>query len=457
MGRRESPARQSQQTRPQDSSSEREREVRVTPFKRSRSRVYYASQRDSWAAEGSKDKPGRRDLSFSPPCVPTSVQTHDAKTTPTSKATLGSSAVPCPTSTSSILSSTFGTLPSFKFASNSKLSPAYKNSHKSCKEFRNEVTEDAILEAGEEVCSSGEEAGESEVSPGGSFRGSLRGSPSHRSQDSGYSDSGESNAHNDSDGSPTTPPNVKHITRVYFRENSEEACLYNDKIVCSPDRKDSAESSPAGSEAGALTEDLVSNTQTSPISSAHSSPSSDCSGNLEELSEELEHKSLIETDARHTGAIRKRTTNTCTPTSRRPQRRIPATTDKSGATSHSSNNKPESQRRPTPLKARRRWSTADVQHQHSQCHRGGQSGTTISSQTSRSTSTVDLLAGTPSLVPDGGRLGGTTSLDALDDPVPAWRVASDTTLARPRPLTARRIRIHPTAIAKEMRYVLSQV
>ncbi|KAK3864563.1 hypothetical protein Pcinc_029765 [Petrolisthes cinctipes] len=461
MGRRESPARQSQPTRPQDNNSEREkerekeREVRVTPFKRSRSRVYYASQRDSLAAEGGKEKPGRRDLSFSPPCVPTSVQTHDAKTTPTSKATLGSSAVNCPRNTSPVSSSSFDNLPSFKFASNSKLSPTYKNSHKSCKELRNEVTEEAILEAGEEVCSSGEEAGESEVSPGGSFRGSLRGSPSHRSQDSGYSDSGESNAHNDSDGSPTTPPNVKHITRVYFRDSPEEACLYNDKIVCTPEQKGLAESSRTGSEAGTLSEDPVSNTQTNPINSTQSSPSSDCSGNLEELSEELEHKSLLETDTRNTGAIRKRYTNTCTPTSRRPQRRITSTTDKSATTTHNNNNnKSDSQRRPTPLKARRRWSTADVQNQqHSQGHSAGQSGTNISSHTSRSTSTFDLApTGTPSLVPDGGgRLTGTTSLDALDDPVPAWRVANDTTLARPRPLTARRIRIHPTAIAKEMR------
>ncbi|KAK3864560.1 hypothetical protein Pcinc_029764 [Petrolisthes cinctipes] len=146
------------------------------------------------------------------------------------------------------------------------------------------LKETTIPEVGEEACSSGEEAGEGEVSPEGSFRGSLRGSPSHRSQDSGYSDSGEStNAHNDSDSLLNTPPNVKHITRVYFGENPH---LFNDKIVVVPQIKiitPPSEDNPNDN----IHHHIIGQPQGQP-------QGYDTGTGYEEVAEELEHKSVLE-------------------------------------------------------------------------------------------------------------------------------------------------------------------
>nr|XP_027221128.1 G protein-regulated inducer of neurite outgrowth 1-like [Penaeus vannamei] len=239
-----------------------EREIRATPFKRSRSRVYYASQTsDNWPGDGGagKDKAVRRNISLSPTrgsssSAANAVVTPVAKTTPAAKSGSASRS-------------------SSRSAPASRAGSARRAGHK----------EPAILE----VSSSGEEVGEGEgegeaSSPLGSFRGSLRGSPSHRSQDSGYSDSGESNAHNDSDGSPATPPNVKHITRVYFGDSHDPARLYNDKIVCSPELKAGKVSAPSGSPASLASE--------ASSASSGSSPGERRAAPLEELAEELEHK-----------------------------------------------------------------------------------------------------------------------------------------------------------------------
>ncbi|XP_064098524.1 protein inscuteable homolog isoform X1 [Macrobrachium nipponense] len=346
-----------------------------------------------------------------------------------------------------------------------------------------------------------------EVSPGGSFRGSLRGSPSHRSQDSGYSDSGEStNAQNDSDGPSTTPPNVKHITRVYFSDGLEQARLYNDKIVCSPEVNGSfisprpspsgrspmidnvstvsvGKPSPTGSQTSSKSLNLSAG-QTNPVYSSLSrsnlvspqvSPGSRGDASLEELSEELETKSILEAAiAKRTGAVRKRTPNVSS-AFKRGQRKS------SSSEKLTADGRAEC-RRPAPLRARRRCSAGDLhyqqqQHQqqqhafHLKKHAKSQDQVTTSpTYTSQSTSTIDLgkinqgCGGT-------GRLGGACSLDALDDPVPASRVAghldassssaiSSSSPVRPSSLaaslsrpqqTTRRLRIHPVAIAKEMR------
>ncbi|XP_063860482.1 protein inscuteable homolog isoform X2 [Scylla paramamosain] len=425
-GRKESPASKSppRLARP-------EREARVgTPFKRSRSKVFYASQADEVSDGG---KTVRKDLSFSPPCIPTSVETHDAKTTPTSEAALLSRSLHASRSAPTLRDTarsvaTFRTTPT-RASAVLKLSPAYRSSYKSGKD-RSETCEAPILE---EVCSSGEEAGEGEVSPEGSFRGSLRGSPSHRSQDSGYSDSGEStNAHTDSDGSPITPPNIKHISRVYFRDSVEETNLFSGKKGSPVERSEQTTNSEASSPSSR------SSFLDSPASS-QPSPSSDITGGHEELSEELEHKSLLETVARHTGAVRKRNTVTSGTTSaRRTAYRRSVSSDKLQSDQRNDN------RRPAPLKARRRWSVADMQQQQQQQQVVASSGET-SCGASKGTTNCELPIQSHGGV--SGRVGGAASLDALDDPVPAWRVAGDA----PRPHVARRIRIHPTAVAQEMK------
>lgn len=405
-----------------------------TPFKRSRSKVFYASQADEVSDGG---KTVRKDLSFSPPCIPTSVETHDAKTTPTSEAALlsrslhASRSAPTLRDTSTSRSvATFRTTPT-RASAVLKLSPAYRTSYKSGKDLRSETCQAPILE---EVCSSGEEAGEEEVSPEGSFRGSLRGSPSHRSQDSGYSDSGEStNAHTDSDGSPITPPNIKHITRVYFRDSAEEVNLFSGKTVSPTERSEQKVCS------GSVTPTSRTSFLDSPASS-QPSPSSESAGDHEELSEELEHKSILETVARHTGAVRKRSTITSgTAATRRPGHRRSISTDKLQGDHRLDN------RRPAPLKARRRWSAADMQQQHHHHQQVVASVAEASCCASQGTTNGDLpIKGHAGV---GRRVGGAASLDALDDPVPAWRVVGEAS----RPHVVRRIAIHPTAVAQEMR------
>lgn len=432
-GRKESPAPKSPPRLPRP-----EREARVgTPFKRTRSRVFYASQANEVS---DSDKNVRKDLSFSPPCIPTSVETHDAKTTPTSEPSLltrslhASRSAPTLRDTPTTRSvATFRTTPT-RASTVLKLTPTYRSSYRSGKDLRSEACEAPILE---EVCSSGEEAGEDEVSPGGSFRGSLRGSPSHRSQDSGYSDSGEStNAHTDSDGSPITPPNLKHITRVYFRDCPEETNPFTSKKVSS------SELSEQHSSPGSVSQTTRSSFSDSPASS-QSSPCSDNVGGQDEITEELEHKSLIETVGRHTGAVRKRNTITSSTTaSRRLTQRRSISTDILPR-----EHRPEN-RRPPPLKARRRWSAIDMlQHQQQQQQKQAAEAAVAEAECSASWGSTNGDLSVQSHGGVGGRVGGASPLDALDDPVPAWRVVTD--LARPH--VARKLRIHPSAVAQEMR------
>lgn len=100
---------------------------------------------------------------------------------------------------------------------------------------------------GEEVVSSADEApgnfcsedNSPVCSPTSSWRGSNRSSsngswrdsPSQRSQDSGYSDSGESNAgcQNEIDEGLNQPPQVRHITRIYFGDCSHPQASTCDK------------------------------------------------------------------------------------------------------------------------------------------------------------------------------------------------------------------------------------
>ncbi|XP_050727217.1 protein inscuteable homolog isoform X2 [Eriocheir sinensis] len=431
-GRRESPASKSPPRLPRP-----EKEARVgTPFKRSRSRVFYASQADE-VSDGGKNV--HKELSFSPPCIPTSVETHDAKTTPTSEPALLSRSLHASRSAPTLKDTpttrsvaTFRTTPT-RASAVLKLSPAYRSSYRSGKDLRSEACEAPILE---EVCSSGEEAGEDEVSPGGSFRDSLRGSPSHRSQDSGYSDSGEStNAHTDSDGSPITPPNLKHITRVYFRDCPEEAKPLSSKTVSPSERPDQQDGS------GSVSPTSRSSFRESPASSQHSL-CSEKAGDHDELPEELEHKSLLEPVGRHTGAVRKRSTIAPIPAAtRRLTQRRSSSTDKLPGELRSDN------RRPPPLKARRRWSAADMLQQQKQ-HQQKQASapvTDIESCASRGSINGDLSAQSHAV--SCGRVGEASPPDALDDPSPTWRLAADPA----RPHVARKLRIHPTAVALEMR------
>lgn len=406
-----------------------------TPFKRSRSRVFYASQADE-VSDGGKNV--RKELSFSPPCIPTSVETHDAKTTPTSEPALlsrslhASRSAPALKDTPTTRSvATFKTTPT-RASSVLKLSPAYRSPYRSGKDLRSETCEAPILE---EVCSSGEEAGEDELSPGGSFRGSLRGSPSHRSQDSGYSDSGEStNAHTDSDGSPITPPNLKHITRVYFRDCPEETNSFSSKTASPSERSEQQVTSRS------LSPTSRSSFSESPASSQHS-PCSENAGDQEELSEELEHKSLLETMGRHTGAIRKRNTIVpATATTRRLTQRRSISSDKLHGELRPDNRRP-------PLKARRRWSAADMLQQQKQFQQKQEVAPVeeVVSCASLGSITGDLSVQSHAV--NCRRVGEVTSLDALDDPASTWRLAGDPT----RPHVARKLRIHPTAVAQEMR------
>ncbi|XP_063592257.1 protein inscuteable homolog [Penaeus indicus] len=198
----------------------------------------------------------------------------------------------------------------------------------------------AIQERAEETFSSGEDAVEGEFSLEGPFGGSLRGSPSQRSQDSGYSDSGESTvAQQDSDSSAAaTPPSVKHITRIYFGENLH---LYNDKIVCT---SPAGVAPPAQGSAGrgGKRENRWKN-----LDSFHRS-------DLEELAEELEHKSVLEIGPRHCIAARKWNDRPSLTPTRRPQRcnsSVEKTTFE-GAEGHPG--RPGS-------RTRRRWSMGEAQ------------------------------------------------------------------------------------------------
>ncbi|XP_069164849.1 protein inscuteable homolog isoform X2 [Procambarus clarkii] len=280
------------------------------------------------------------------------------------------------------------------------------------------IPEPVIPEAGEEASSSGEE-----VSPGGS----LRGSPSHRSQDSGYSDSGESsNAQNDTDSLPTTPPNVKHITRVYFGEPPR---LYNDKIVCIP--------SVNSNTASASSSEVVD----TPSPDACRSQQHGQATTLEEEAEELEHKSVLDASSRRTGAVRKRVNSSATATAvqRRPQKRS-SSTEKLNAEA-----KLDQHRRPPAPRTRRRWSIGDVQQQQQQ-----QQQATAPSYVSCGTNTpVTYGAGDRSsstkLMP---RAGDSRRLEWPAGPQEPLRQAQERTLdaVLPPPMTH-----PPVALAQQMR------
>lgn len=202
--------------------------------------------------------------------------------------------------------------------------------------------ESATKERAEETFSSGEDAVEGEFSLEGPFGGSLRGSPSQRSQDSGYSDSGESTvAQQDSDSSAAaTPPSVKHITRIYFGENLH---LYNDKIVCT---SPAGGASPAQGSAGrgGKRENRWRN-----LDSFHRS-------DLEELAEELEHKSVLEAGLRHSAAARPWSARPFLTPTRRPQR-CNSSVEKAmleGAEGHAG-------RPAAGSRTRRRWSMGEAQ------------------------------------------------------------------------------------------------
>ncbi|CAL4118804.1 unnamed protein product [Meganyctiphanes norvegica] len=276
-------------TFPSPPSTPQTREWGGTPFKRSCSRMFYSSQSDSCPASANRDKPARIVLGLS----------NDPKA----------------------------------------------------------AIENVPIQ--EEASSSGEDAGG--FSPMGSFRGSLRRSPFYRSHDSGYSDSDESTtgAHNDSDTTSTSAPNssshVKHITRVYFGESPQHDASTEDHKHSSYISSNHRTSSPS--------------TQTpSPISSSDSSPGSckrssnwsslSCEDSnrtlddLDELSEQLEYKSILEA-ARIAVAVRKRSTGLYTP-ARRLQRW------KSSIEKLQSEPQAQS-RRPRLQRARRRLCIADAQ------------------------------------------------------------------------------------------------
>ncbi|XP_063860478.1 protein inscuteable homolog [Scylla paramamosain] len=297
--------------------------------------------------------------------------------------------------------------------------------------------ESVVPEIGEEASSSGDEVGEEEVTPGSLFRGYLRGSPSHRSQDSGYSDSGEStNAHNDTDSLPTTPPNVKHITRVYFGENPH---LFNDKIVSVPKIKiittSGAVTSPPGD--SPTPEDESQDAQPMPLHQRGQASS------LEELAEELEHKSVLEAATRWTGAVRKRPTNPAALTvPRRLQRRS------SSAEKLITDGQMEQHRRQTGMsRARRRWSLgeapAPVLTRRQQ--QGAPSYVTSGTNTHVPASQLDRKPKVELM----SRGVDTSSLESVEDRPAVPRVAGDTDpRADPRPA---RTHPHPTAVAREMR------
>nr|XP_053634438.1 protein inscuteable homolog [Cherax quadricarinatus] len=304
--------------------------------------------------------------------------------------------------------------------------------------------ESVILEAKEDGSSSGEEALEGDASPGGSFRESLRGFPSHRSQDSGYSDSGEStNAQNDSDSLPTTPPNVKHITRVYFGENP---CLYNDKIVCVP-------SVNINTVASASVVDDATHSKTSPCRNYRH----DRTANFEELAEELEYKSVLDAANRRTGAVRKRVSATTASVAQgRLQRRS------SSAESLLADEQVDHDRRLIAARTRRRWSVSDMQYQHTRISR---QQNVAPSHVSCGTST-HVTCGTNTQVScnSGGRRADTKlmrgatdllSLECLDGPVNSSRLARETDIETvftfPSSRSFMQSRIHPVTLSQEMR------
>ncbi|XP_076043961.1 spindle orientation adaptor protein inscuteable [Oratosquilla oratoria] len=412
----------------------------------------------------------------------------------------------------------------------------------------------------EETSSSGEDGNQCEDSPLGSFRvtSPFRGSPSHRSQDSGYSDSSESHSggHNDSDGGsgPVTPPQVKHITRVYFGSSDHDtscAKLYNDKIVCTPTPSPPSKSTPvkveergkkdvskspdsnvlsakySNSSRGSSNNSSCSSTTSSvtpkggSILKSNSSPCGSSPGSssltpsvLEEPGHLLEHKDVLGpiknamevTMSRKTGAIRKKSFSSAVLTPGKPRTRRSHSVDKLVAESFaitspiafSSSNvtstpishagsslantcssEPRERRRPPFPKARRRWSTTDSKdlpprsqsslevfgpkrsHRDTSEHRHQQRA--FKGTIDRGTTTERGLQTDLTLLPTGSH---PSSLDALDDPLPASRhaaasashlgtsrdffVKSREFSSLPRNLNKSQKRRHPLDVARQM-------
>ena len=306
-------------------------------------------------------------------------------------------------------------------------------------------------------------------SPGGS----LRGSPSHGSQDSGYSDSGESHSGgpNDSDEVQTTP-HVKHITRVYFGDLNHQTKLFNDKIVCTPECNETYIIS--GSESTRQIhhdnntsnyEDNLSNSRLSIYSTSTASPESTtrtnlvnsnskststirCNSDYEEIDHFTEHKSLsmgsknpteqkkfksilrnhksnsrsdelsIE-DQRKTGAIKKSSLFSASTWGRRHPRRSKSIDKLQDSNEVKSKSSVEIRpRRNVILKAKRRWSSIEIrQPKH---------------KSSLFEPNSALEQTSPTLLPNE-------------------RLSEENEEENDKRKSERRLRIHPLALAKEMK------
>ncbi|XP_047739834.1 uncharacterized protein LOC108667885 isoform X2 [Hyalella azteca] len=288
-----------------------------------------------------------------------------------------------------------------------------------------------------EASSSGDETNSPTIgairSPVGSLRSSIGGSL-RGSQDSGYSDSGESNCGGSPEIDPEEfAPRVKHISRVFFGDSSGSgrARLYSDTIVPSS----GSLSLPVNSRIAC---DGISNLPRSPNPScvlrdptdAHkclrSSPTSVC--DFDEPQDEMECKSLLdlstnsydEQASRKTGAIRKSSYVSC---HRKGPRRS------TSADKLLDDLKP---RRPCILKARRRWSTVDVKHTSAQCS-GPQS--------------LPFMTDCH----DGEHRPLLNHLD-LEQEAPLKPILTDPCgFPGPAKKNTKRFRIHPTALAAEMK------
>ena len=211
----------------------------LTPFRRHKSRVFYAS--DDHLLEADEDdneiESTHTISSTSSGSLKISVPSHyeenhfAASSSPTKKSSfdnhlpisddlLGADFF-CNSPTSRVI------MPSLPLPSTPLYSPNHFGSCSRIPEMIEERSEEEEEEEASHSCS--EESPSPICSPPGSWRGSDRSSsngswrcsPSQRSQDSGYSDSGESGSGSPSEDSPPVPeateePQVKHITRVYF-------------------------------------------------------------------------------------------------------------------------------------------------------------------------------------------------------------------------------------------------
>lgn len=271
-------------------------------------------------------------------------------------------------------------------------------------------------------------------SPVGSLRSSVGGSL-RGSQDSGYSDSGESNC----GGSPEIdseeyPPRVKHISRVFFGGNSGSgrARLYSDTIVATSApislpinpriSNDKCNSLPRRQKVSVNVEGSLIETQ----SNLRSSPTSICDSDEPQF--QMECKSLLdisnnsydEQASRKTGAIRKASYVT----SHRKGPRRSTSADKL-----LDDPKP---RRSCILKGRRRWSTVDVKSTNIGC------------------------SGLQSLpfMSDSRDADADLQLHSLQGPgLPLKPILTEHCLpgSQPKKISNKRLRIHPTALAAEMK------